>query len=76
MTNIGGLWQVPRAIEGLTNGSTPPYFERDFGRAATIGFPMGQSVQAFEGNLTRTDPLRHPSNPTDVYPMSGIGTIT
>ena len=66
MTRGSDLWQFPRPIEGLTNGSTPPYFERDFGRAATIGFPMGQSVQAFEGNLIRTDPLRHPANPTDV----------
>jgi hypothetical protein len=75
MTTIGVLWQVPPPIEGLTNSSTPPYFGRDFDRAASIVFPMGQPVHAFEGNIIRTDPPRHPSNPADIYPMSGIGTI-
>jgi hypothetical protein len=41
MTTIGVLWQVPLPIEGLTNSSTPPYFGRDFGRAASIVFRWG-----------------------------------
>jgi hypothetical protein len=49
--------------------------EKPLEKFASIVFPMGQPVHAFEGNLIRTDPPRHPSNPADIYPMSGIGTI-